>query len=77
MTAVHPGYGFLSENEDFCQAVTSAGVIWLGPTAKTMHDFALKHVAKELAENAEVRERKRRKQSAQPAAHKHLISFKQ
>ncbi|KAI8468536.1 MAG: allophanate hydrolase subunit 2-domain-containing protein [Monoraphidium minutum] len=53
-TAVHPGYGFLSENEEFCDAVEKAGVAWLGPTAKTMHDFALKHVAREIAENAGV-----------------------
>jgi urea carboxylase len=33
-TAVHPGYGFLSENEEFCSAVESAGIKWLGPTAK-------------------------------------------
>ncbi|KIZ06735.1 UreA carboxylase [Monoraphidium neglectum] len=53
-TAVHPGYGFLSENEEFCAAVEDAGVKWLGPTAKTMHDFALKHVAREIAEAAGV-----------------------
>jgi len=53
-TAVHPGYGFLSENEEFCAAVEEAGVKWLGPTAKTMHDFALKHVAREIAEKAGV-----------------------
>jgi hypothetical protein len=33
-TAVHPGYGFLSENEEFCSAVEAAGIKWLGPTAK-------------------------------------------
>lgn len=54
VTAVHPGYGFLSENEEFCEAVAEAGVEWLGPRAKTMHDFALKHVARGLAENAGV-----------------------
>lgn len=53
-TAVHPGYGFLSENEDFCRAITESGVIWLGPTAETMHQFSLKHVARECAQNAEV-----------------------
>jgi acetyl/propionyl-CoA carboxylase alpha subunit len=53
-TAVHPGYGFLSENEEFCEAVEAAGMAWLGPTAKTMNDFALKHVAREIAKSAGV-----------------------
>ncbi|KAG2494459.1 hypothetical protein HYH03_007511 [Edaphochlamys debaryana] len=53
-TAVHPGYGFLSENEAFMTAITEAGVAWLGPTAQTMHDFSLKHVARELAKSAGV-----------------------
>jgi urea carboxylase len=53
-TAVHPGYGFLSENEEFCDAVEQAGMQWLGPCAATMRDFALKHVARELAESAGV-----------------------
>ncbi|KXZ51620.1 hypothetical protein GPECTOR_12g584 [Gonium pectorale] len=53
-TAVHPGYGFLSENEAFMTAITEAGVAWLGPTAKTMHDFSLKHVAREIARSAGV-----------------------
>ncbi|GIL54638.1 hypothetical protein Vafri_10369 [Volvox africanus] len=53
-TAVHPGYGFLSENEAFMTAITEAGVTWLGPTAKTMHDFSLKHVAREIARHAGV-----------------------
>eukprot|EP00878_Enallax_costatus_P006672 GHUV01006994.1.p1 GENE.GHUV01006994.1~~GHUV01006994.1.p1 ORF type:complete len:992 (+),score=332.89 GHUV01006994.1:1132-4107(+) len=52
--AIHPGYGFLSENEEFCSAVEAAGITWLGPTAKTLHDFALKHVAREIAEKAGV-----------------------
>jgi pyruvate carboxylase len=53
--AIHPGYGFLSENEEFCSAVEAAGIAWLGPTAKTLHDFALKHVARRIAEDAGVR----------------------
>ena len=91
---MHPGYGFLSENEEFCASVEDAGIAWLGPTAKaragraragtrapractrgarnqaardalstpppsrarkqTMHDFALKHVARGIAEAAGV-----------------------
>lgn len=54
MTAIHPGYGFLSENEEFCAAVEGAGIAWLGPSAKTLHDFALKHVARKIAEAAGV-----------------------
>jgi urea carboxylase len=54
VTAIHPGYGFLSENEEFCAAVEAAGIAWLGPTAKTLHDFALKHVARKIAEEAGV-----------------------
>ncbi|MEW5305221.1 MAG: hypothetical protein WDW36_007777 [Sanguina aurantia] len=52
--AVHPGYGFLSENEAFCAAITAAGIQWLGPNSQTMHDFSLKHVARELARSAGV-----------------------
>jgi acetyl/propionyl-CoA carboxylase alpha subunit len=54
VNAIHPGYGFLSENEEFCGAVEAAGIVWLGPSAKTLHDFALKHVAREIAEKAGV-----------------------
>lgn len=64
---MHPGYGFLSENEAFMTAITEAGVAWLGPTAKTMHDFSLKHVAREIARNAQVRSvRPTRKPHATP-----------
>ena len=38
----------------FCEAITEAGIAWLGPTSKTMHDFSLKHVARELASEAGV-----------------------
>lgn len=54
VTAIHPGYGFLSENEEFCGAVEAAGIVWLGPSATTLHSFALKHVAREIAEKAGV-----------------------
>lgn len=54
-TAIHPGYGFLSENVEFCTAINEAGITWLGPNPKTMEDFALKHVARGLAHDAGVR----------------------
>jgi biotin carboxylase len=52
--AVHPGYGFLSESKDFVAAVEGAGMQWLGPGAKTISEFALKHVAKKIATDAGV-----------------------
>jgi urea carboxylase len=47
--AIHPGYGFLSENADFAQACASAGIVFIGPTPLQMRDFGLKHRARELA----------------------------
>ena len=47
--AVHPGYGFLSESAEMVAAVEAAGLTWLGPTAASIRDFALKHVAKDMA----------------------------
>ena len=52
--AIHPGYGFLSENEDFIAACEKAGVVFLGPTAQQVHAFGLKHEARKLAEEANV-----------------------
>jgi len=52
--AVHPGYGFLSENEDFIAACEAAGLSFLGPTAQQVHAFGLKHEARKIAENANV-----------------------
>jgi len=52
--AVHPGYGFLSENPDFAQAVTDAGLTWIGPTPASIRAMALKVEAKALAEKAGV-----------------------
>lgn len=48
--AVHPGYGFLSENPDFAEACEAAGLAFIGPTAAQMRAFGLKHTARELAE---------------------------
>ncbi|HET9522718.1 MAG TPA: biotin carboxylase N-terminal domain-containing protein, partial [Terrimicrobiaceae bacterium] len=47
--AIHPGYGFLSENADFAEACEAAGIAFIGPTPKNMRDFGLKHTARELA----------------------------
>ena len=52
--AIHPGYGFLSENADFAQAVLDAGLIWVGPKADSIRAMGLKDAAKALMEKAGV-----------------------
>ena len=47
--AVHPGYGFLSENAEFAQAVLAAGMVWIGPTPQVIRDMGDKQRARELA----------------------------
>jgi urea carboxylase len=47
--AVHPGYGFLSENAAFVELCEAAGLVFLGPTAQQMRLFGLKHTARALA----------------------------
>ncbi len=49
--AIHPGYGFLSENPAFAEACEAAGIAFIGPTATQMRAFGLKHTARELAES--------------------------
>ena len=52
--AIHPGYGFLSENADFAEACRREGIIFIGPTPQQMRDFGLKHAARELAKQNQV-----------------------
>jgi len=47
--AIHPGYGFLSENPDFAQAVIDAGMRWIGPTPKVMRMLGNKVAARNAA----------------------------
>src|SRR5262245_55334867 len=47
--AVHPGYGFLSENPDFAEKVLKAGLIWIGPSPEAMRKLGGKIEAKEIA----------------------------
>ncbi|WP_280313442.1 acetyl/propionyl/methylcrotonyl-CoA carboxylase subunit alpha [Nocardia abscessus] len=50
--AIHPGYGFLSENADFAQAVIDAGLIWIGPSPQSIRDLGDKVTARHIAERA-------------------------
>ena len=52
--AIHPGYGFLSENPDFVAAVTAAGLTFIGPSAEAIRKMGLKDAAKHLMEEAGV-----------------------
>ena len=47
--AIHPGYGFLSENAAFAEACEAAGLAFIGPTPGQMREFGLKHRSKEIA----------------------------
>ena len=50
--AVHPGYGFLSENADFAQAVVDAGLTWIGPSPQAIRDLGDKVTARHIATRA-------------------------
>jgi pyruvate carboxylase len=52
--AIHPGYGFLSENPEFAAAVAAAGIIFIGPTPDTMRSLGNKVAARNLATSAGV-----------------------
>jgi len=49
---IHPGYGFLSENAEFAQAVIDAGVTWIGPTPQAIRDLGDKVTARHIATRA-------------------------
>ncbi|TWF78530.1 biotin carboxyl carrier protein /biotin carboxylase [Pseudonocardia hierapolitana] len=49
---IHPGYGFLSENADFAQAVIDAGITWIGPTPQAIRDLGDKVTARHIATRA-------------------------
>ena len=52
--AIHPGYGFLSENAEFAEAVEAAGLVWVGPKAASIRAMGLKDAAKKLMQEAGV-----------------------
>ncbi|HEV7469326.1 MAG TPA: acetyl/propionyl/methylcrotonyl-CoA carboxylase subunit alpha [Pseudonocardia sp.] len=49
---IHPGYGFLSENADFAQAVIDAGITWIGPSPQSIRDLGDKVTARHIAMRA-------------------------
>jgi 3-methylcrotonyl-CoA carboxylase alpha subunit len=52
--AIHPGYGFLSENAEFAESVAAAGLIWVGPRPDSIRAMGLKDAAKKLMQDAGV-----------------------
>src|SRR5690606_21368289 len=52
--AIIPGYGFLTENDYFCEQCEAAGIAFCGPTPQQIREFGLKHTSREIAEQAGV-----------------------
>jgi urea carboxylase len=52
--AIHPGYGFLSENAEFAEVCANAGIQFIGPTPTQLRQFGLKHIAREIAAQNQV-----------------------
>ncbi|ATG91675.1 urea carboxylase [Methylomonas koyamae] len=52
--AIHPGYGFLSENAEFAEQCAAAGIVFIGPTPEQLRRFGLKHTAREIAKTCGV-----------------------
>ena len=52
--AIHPGYGFLSENVNFVQACEDNGIVFIGPNSKHIEEFGLKHTARDIAKKSGV-----------------------
>ncbi len=52
--AIHPGYGFLSENQEFCKQCDQRNIAFIGPDAEQMREFGLKHLARARAEQYDV-----------------------
>jgi len=52
--AIHPGYGFLSENAEFAEAVTSCGIAWIGPSQDAIEKMGNKSLAKDMMKQAGV-----------------------